>query len=135
MSNDKPDPIGTAFGLEPLPANEILVVDAPSDDTESYDMETARQNIHHLIQKGTIVLDDMIDVARQSQHPRAFEVTANLIKTLADVNQSLIDLQEKKKKLSIKEEKPAVTANTVNNIVYTGSTADFQDMLEKIGKK
>jgi hypothetical protein len=135
MSNDKPDPIGTAFGLEPLQANEILVVDAPSDDTESYDMETARQNIHHLIQKGTIVLDDMIDVARQSQHPRAFEVTANLIKTLADVNQSLIDLQEKKKKLSIKEEKTSVQAETVNNNMFVGSTADFQDMLEKMGKK
>jgi hypothetical protein len=132
MSNDKPDPIGSAFGLEPLQANEILVVDAPSEDTESYDMETARQNIHHLIQKGTIVLDDMIDVARQSQHPRAFEVTANLIKTLADVNQSLIDLQEKKKKLSIKEEKTSVQAETVNNNMFVGSTADFQDMLEKM---
>ena len=132
MSSEK-DTIGSTFELEPLQPNEILVVDAPSDNSESYDMETARQNIHHLIQKGNVVLDEMITVAQQSQHPRAFEVTANLIKTLADVNQSLIDLQEKRKKLAIKEEDKNPT--TVTNNLLVGSTAEMQEMMERLKKK
>lgn len=121
------DPFGAILDLSPLPANEIVVVDAPNDETETHDMETARQNIHHLIQKGNVVLDDLINVAQQSQHPRAYEVTANMIKTLADINQSLIDLQEKKKKLSIKEPE---AEKIVNNNLYVGSTNDLLELLK-----
>lgn len=131
MNNDK-DSISNILDISPLNPNEILVVDAPTENTEAYDMETARQNIHHLIQKGNSVLDDMINAASQSSHPRAYEVTTNLIKTLADVNMSLVDLQEKKKKLLIKDE--VSETKTVNNQVFVGSTNEFLEMLEKSKK-
>jgi hypothetical protein len=131
---DKKDPISDAFALSPMPANEIVVVDAPSDETGSYDMETARQNMHHLLQKGNIALDEVINVAIQSQHPQAFEMTAKLIKVMADVNKDLVELQEKRKRLSIREDGNE-GAKVINQTLVVGSTADLQDMLEKAGKK
>jgi hypothetical protein len=131
---EKKDPISDAFALSPMPANEIVVVDAPSDETGSYDMETARQNMHHLLQKGNIALDEVINVAIQSQHPQAFEMTAKLIKVMADVNKDLVELQEKRKRLSIREDGNE-GAKVINQTLVVGSTADLQDMLEKAGKK
>lgn len=132
--SDRKDPIADAFSLTPM-NSEIVVVDAPSENAESYDVETARQNIHHLIQKGNQALDEVLQLAVQSQTARSFEVATNLIKALAEVNKDLLDIHEKKRRLMIRDEPTEQNGDKAK--VINGSTADLQDMLEKMsgGKK
>jgi len=90
------------------------------------DYEYSRDTYYDLIEKGRESLDLMIEVARESEHPRAFEVLSNMIKGIADVNDKLMDLNKKQKELQ-KEEKPAET--TTNNNLFVGSTTELQRML------
>lgn len=130
---NKDDKIADALGLVPLQGNEITVVDAPTENQESYDFETARQNIHHLLQKGNLALDELLNLASQSQMPRSYEVLVSLIKTLSDVNKDLLVVQEKKKELSVKNEN-LDGPQTVNQNLFVGSSKDLQELLEKLKK-
>ena len=95
------------------------------------DYEYSRETYYDLIEKGRESLELMIEVARESEHPRAFEVLSNMIKGIADVNGSLIDLNKKYKELQ-KSDSPK-ESNTTNNNLFVGSTTDLQRML--LGKE
>ena len=92
------------------------------------DYEYSRETYYDLLEKGRSSLDDMIEVARLSEHPRAYEVLAGLIKNLSDVNDKLMDLNKKNKDIN-QEEVKQVAGNTTNN-VFLGSTADLQRLLQ-----
>jgi hypothetical protein len=92
------------------------------------DYEISRAQLHNLVMKGQEAVDGILDVARASDHPRAYEVAGQLIKNVGDVADKLIDLQGKMKELD-KEEKKG--PSTVNNTMFVGSTADLQKMLKK----
>ena len=92
------------------------------------DYNYSRETLYDLIEKGRNSLDDMIEVARASEHPRAYEVLAQTIKNVADVNDKLMDLHKKEKDIN-KKENPKL-GNTTNN-VFLGSTADLQRLLKK----
>lgn len=89
---------------------------------------------HELIRKGMEALDDMIEVARESEHPRAYEVYSKLLKDVSDMNNSLMDSKKKKKELS-KENLPANNSKTTNNNILVASTTDLQRLLIKNGIK
>jgi len=91
------------------------------------DYEYSRETYYDLIEKGRESLELMIEVARESEHPRAFEVLAGMIKGIADVNDKLMDLNKKQKEL-LKDDRPA-DAITTNNNLFVGSTTDLQRML------
>ena len=91
------------------------------------DYEYSRETYYDLIEKGRESLELMIEVARESEHPRAFEVLAGMIKGIADVNDKLMDLNKKQKEL-LKDDRPA-DATTTNNNLFVGSTTDLQRML------
>jgi len=91
------------------------------------DYEYSRETYYDLIEKGRESLELMIEVARESEHPRAFEVLAGMIKGIADVNDKLMDLNKKQKEL-LKDDRPA-DATTTNNNLFVGSTSDLQRML------
>ena len=95
------------------------------------DYETSRAQLHMLVMKGQEAVDGILDVARASDHPRAYEVAATTIKAVADTTDKLIDLQTKMKELD-KEEKKGPT--NVTNAMFVGSTADLQKMLKNINK-
>jgi hypothetical protein len=97
-------------------------------DNADNDFEYARQNYHDLLAKGTDALEEMMEVARATEHPRAFEVFSNMMKHVADINGNLIDLHKKHKDYS-KEEKTGELANQTTNNVFIGSTSDLQRML------
>ena len=101
-----------------------------SDGNVDNDFEYSRQIYHDILAKGSSALDDMMEVARATEHPRAFEVLATTMKTLADVNGSLLDLHKKKKDIRKKDDKVALPSagNTTNNL-FVGSTTDLQKML------
>lgn len=91
------------------------------------DYEFSRATYRDLIHNGTRSLDVMSELARESEHPRAFEVLSNSIKNIADVTDKLMALQSTKKKLN--KEKLESDRHVTNNNVFVGSTADLQRML------
>lgn len=104
----------------------------PKEKVE-YDYDYSRATYYELIEKGKESLDLMIEVARESEHPRAFEVLSGLIKNLADTNDKLMELNKKHKEV-IKEEKPEQKQITNNN-VFLGSTTDLQRLLKRNDEK
>jgi hypothetical protein len=105
----------------------------PMDDIEPIETETqqdfqiARSNLHGILMSGQEALNRMVDLADQSQHPRAYEVVATLINALTQANKDLLDLSKKKKDIigNTQEEKKTVTNN-----LFVGSTAELQKMLK-----
>ena len=134
------DPFGglnDAFGSEPSELQKHVEATKPSlkkSETEEVkqDYETSRAQLHSLVMKGQEAVDGILDVARASDHPRAYEVAGQLIKHVADTTDKLIDLQGKMKELD-KEDKKGPT--NVTNAMFVGSTADLQKMLKNINKE
>jgi len=100
-----------------------------NDDKINNDYDYSRDTLYELIEKGKDALENMIEVARESEHPRAYEVLSGLIKNVADVNDKLQDLNKKQKQLN-DEERPQQVENQQNNF-YLGSTSDIQKMLRE----
>jgi len=120
---DKRDKIATALNKNlPILAKEESQqeVDHLQDDYTS-----SRETYKELIDKGNEAIDLMMELARDSQHPRAFEVLATLLKTQADNNDKLIELQKRVKQLK-EPTKGAQSPNVTNNNVFVGSTTDLQ---------
>ena len=97
-------------------------------DNADNDFEYARQTYHNLLAKGDDALEEMMEVARATEHPRAFEVLSNMMKHIADINGNLIDLHKKKKDYD-KVDAPKEISGTTTNNVFIGSTSDLQRML------
>lgn len=93
------------------------------------DYDYSRDTYYDLIEKGRESLELMIEVARESEHPRAFEVLSGMIKNISDVNDKLMDLNKKNKEISQtpQTDQKAIT----NNNVFIGSTTDLQRLLMK----
>lgn len=93
------------------------------------DYEYSRETLYDLIEKGKDALENMIEVARESEHPRAYEVLSGLIKNVSDTNDKLMDLNKKQKQMNEKDEVKQVE-NQQNNY-FLGSTADIQKLLQE----
>ena len=93
------------------------------------DYEYSRDTYYELIEKGRESLEFMIEVARESEHPRAFEVLSGMIKNISDVNDKLMDLNKKNKDIKQEPKQIGQDGGTTNNNVFIGSTADLQRIL------
>jgi len=100
----------------------------PEEKNIDNDYKYSRDTYYELVEKGKQSLELMIEVARESEHPRAFEVLSGMIKNISDVNDRLMDLNKKKKDLDRKEEIKNI-ANTTNNL-FVGSTSELQKLLK-----
>ena len=98
------------------------------DETVDNDFKYARENLYNIIERGSDALNTLVDVANQSQHPRAFEVVGQLVKTLSDTNKDLLELQKKVK--VIKKDIPDQPQN-VTNALFVGNTSELQKMINK----
>ena len=105
------------------PNQEVLEPSINNEVEDDYDY--ARKNLRDLIDSGMSDLNTVMDIARQSESPRAFEVATNLLKTLTDTNKDLLELAKKKKDLTQEKETKNVT-----NALFVGSTADLQKMIQ-----
>lgn len=117
--------MGEILQIEPN-KQEVLSPDNSNKDVED-DYDYARRNLRDLIDSGMGDLDRVMEIARQSESPRAFEVATNLLKTLTDTNKDLLELAKKKKDL-IQEKEKAQTVT--NNALFVGSTADLQKLIQ-----
>jgi hypothetical protein len=126
------DDFSTAKYRDLVKSEPKQVVVAETEDDEREDFEQARSNIKEIIDKGQNVLDDMIALAKASDHPRSYEVAATLIKTLVDTNKDLLDLHKKRKELQGKQEsnQNVGTQNVQNNTVFVGSGIELLEMLK-----
>ena len=95
------------------------------------DYEYSRGQLYNLVEKGQEAINGILDVAQNSDHPRAYEVAGNLIKNVADITDKLVYLQGKMK--DINQEKKQTT-NNVTNAMFVGSTSELQKMLKEMGK-
>ena len=113
---------------EILPYEKVKDV-VSSDDEEDIDDDYRyqRENFYNLVDKGSKAIDGILELAKESEHPRTYEVAGQLIKTVAEVTEKLGDLQEKMKRL---KEVPNTAPKSVTNALFVGSTAELQKMLK-----
>ena len=133
MSKTK-DIIDEALGAVELAQSEpkerkVIPRPQENDDIEN-DYKYQRENFYNLVERGTDAIDGILEIARESEHPRTYEVAGNLIKQVAEVTEKLGELQEKMKRL---KEVPSNAPKNVTNALYVGSTAELQKLLK--GKK
>ena len=122
------DPVEKELGLNKIDI-PVPVISRPSKEKEDVDAdyEYQRENFYNLIEKGQDAIQGILNVAKESDHPRGYEVAGNLIKQVAEVTEKLGDLQEKMKKL---KEVPNSAPKNVTNALFVGSTAELQKMLK-----
>ena len=99
----------------------------PEDDDIENDYKYQRENFYNLVERGQRAVDGILELAKESDHPRAYEVAGNLIKQVAEVTEKLGDLQEKMRKL---KEVPDHAPKSVTNALFVGSTAELQKMIK-----
>ena len=101
------------------------------DDVKK-DYEYTRGNLYSIIEKGQEALNGVLELAQESEMPRAYEVAGQLIKSVSDATDKLMDLQKKLKDVNKEEDSKGPT--TVNNALFVGSTADLQKMLKDVSR-
>jgi hypothetical protein len=110
------------------PPKPVLVPKTEMNEADvDNDYKYQRENFYNLIERGQDAIDGILDLARESEHPRTYEVAGNLIKQVAEVTEKLGDLQSKMKKL---KEVPNSAPKNVTNALFVGSTAELQKMLK-----
>ena len=130
------DDIGNSLGLTPLDevieakviSKRVLPAVIGVESKLDKDYEYARTNFYNVIESGTEALEEMLQVAKASEHPRAYEVVATIMKTLIDSNKELVAMSSKK----VKEDEIVPESNkpVTNNNLFVGSTAELQQLLK-----
>ena len=129
------DKLNEVFDLEPIEGDFISkrgVVLVPKDNAVENDYDYSRINLYGLLQSGQDALESALEIAKQSENPRAFEVVGNLIKQLADINHQLLDVHIKKQKMTTKEVDKA--ASITNNSIFVGSTSELNKFINNMNK-
>ena len=128
------DKVNEILGLESkTPPKEEFKAPVPrKEEKEKGDIDNdhkySRENYYNLIEKGQEAIEGILDVAKEGQHPRAYEVAGNLIKSVADTVDKLQNLNKKLKDL---KELPKTANANIKNALFVGSTAELQKMLKK----
>jgi len=131
------DNLSEVFKVEPIGKVDIIsngnVVVSKNQSLE-YDYETTRSNLHSIMVQGQEALNAALEVAKQSEHPRAFEVVGGLMKHLSDINHQLLDLHKKKQTIDNPKGESKEIAAVTNNAIFVGSTTELSKMLDDIRK-
>jgi hypothetical protein len=129
--------LSKTFDVQPIGKTEVITKDGniikPSDEKIEDDYEITRSHMRMLLVQGQEALNGALEVAKQSEHPRAFEVVGNLMKQLADVNQQLMDLHQQKAKLDTPKESSKREV-TNNNAIFVGSTDELNKLIKNMAK-
>ena len=133
MSKDKMSEI---LDLEPISSDDDKLpiqyhenkLKTSDDKQVEADLKYVRDNLYDLISSGHSAIDQMMSIADQSQHPRAYEVLSNMIRQMVETNKDLLDIHEKKKKIRSQEEQKS---STVNNNLFVGSTKDVLELIQQ----
>ena len=125
------DHLDEVLGIVEKPKKEVIktgrFVPVISADDSEIDFQYARENLYNLIERGKDGLDEMLEIAKSSEHPRAMEVFGQLIGKLTETNKELLNLHKTKKDISQDTSGP----KNVSNNLFVGSTAELQRFLKK----
>jgi len=119
--NDVPEP----GNLPSIPKN----LNNNKEEDQEDDYQLARQTMRKLLMKGESTLDELIELSKNSEHPRTYEVAGQFMKTMSDVSKDLLNLQKQVKDL--KADEPQQKIGTQNNVVFAGSTAELFKALKQ----
>ena len=125
------------FDVEPIKEvskEEILPAVVEYTDLVNADADFARENIRELVVQGNQAVNELMLIARDGQHPRAFEVLSGLMKNLADMNKDLLEIQKRKKDLTPKAESQN-SLNIDKAVIFTGSTSELIKSIKQSGKQ
>jgi hypothetical protein len=120
-------------------SNSVSTVEDDNEAAEAAaDRKFARDNIKEVIEHGTSAMGDILDIAKATEDPRAFEVFSNIMKSLIDANKSLVSINnhsaKKATKQTVKEEAPDNNNNNVTNQLFVGSTQELMDLINNRDK-
>ena len=120
--------LGVLEKIVPTTMPKIIpnTIEVSEDDIED-DYKYQRDNFYNLVEKGSAAIDGILELAKESEHPRTYEVAGQLIKNVAEVTEKLGDLQEKMRRL---KEVPSNAPKNVTNALFVGSTKELQKMLK-----
>ena len=110
---------------KPIEPKEVTIMPESADPQD--DFEHGRENLYKLIEKGNEAIDGILSLAKESEHPRTYEVAGQLIKTVSEVTERLADLQQKMQQL---KEVPDKGPKNVTNALFIGSTKELQSLLK-----
>ena len=120
--------LGVLEKIVPTTMPKIIpnIVEVNENDIDD-DYKYQRDNFYNLVEKGSAAIDGILELAKESEHPRTYEVAGQLIKNVAEVTEKLGDLQEKMRRL---KEVPSNAPKNVTNALFVGSTKELQKMLK-----
>jgi len=121
------NPVEKAFAETAVTIPRKISQSSITEDDIDNDYKYQRENLYNLIERGQDAIDGILELAKEGEHPRAYEVALNGIKQVADVTDKLVELQEKMKRL---KEVPSNAPKNVTNALFVGSTAELQKMLK-----
>jgi len=109
-----------------------VIENQTEDEKADNDFQYARENMYDVIERGRDAMEELLDIAKSEESPRAFEVFGQLLKNMTDAQEKLMDLHQKKNRLKSESERQEVTkAQNVTNALFVGSTADLLKLVKK----
>ena len=129
---------------EETPKNDVKVLNTEgsivpivnNNDNKDNDFQYARENLYDIIEKGRDAMEELLEIAKSEESPRAFEVFGQLLKNMTDTQEKLMELHQKKQKLENDGERQEVTkAQNVTNALFVGSTAELLKLVKKETKQ
>ena len=130
---------------EESPKNDVKVINATvenvptvidSNENKDNDFQYARENLYDIIEKGRDAMEELLEIAKAEESPRAFEVFGQLLKNMTDTQQTLMELHQKKQKLENDGDRQEVSrAQNVTNALFVGSTADLLKLVKRETKQ
>jgi hypothetical protein len=136
MNHEVDESLSNIFSPVEEKRSPVLINQAPEtskDYQAEADVEYVRANLYDLMGNGSEAINQMMQLAKESQHPRTYEVLSNFIKNMGDVGDKLIQLHKSKKELTATEEKKAPAGINVEQAVFVGSTADLLKKIKSDG--
>lgn len=130
--------LSNSFGIDVVTPNEVVEYKEPTEENSQLDddIDSVRSNLYSLLEKGESALEDLTEIAKAEESPRAFEVLNSMLNTMSDISMKLIEIEERKAKLKkIKNENSGTSDSptTVNNnsVVFVGTTQELQEQIKK----
>ena len=121
---------------EILNTGEVLPATINDDGQKDTDFQYARENMYHIIERGRDAMDELLEIAKAEESPRAFEVFGQLLKNMTDSQEKLMELHQKKQRMESDGDRQEVTrAQNVTNALFVGSTAELLKLVKKEAKQ
>ena len=121
---------------EILNTSEVLPATINDDEQKDTDFQYARENMYHIIERGRDAMDELLEIAKAEESPRAFEVFGQLLKNMTDSQEKLMELHQKKQRMESDGDRQEVTrAQNVTNALFVGSTAELLKLVKKEAKQ